>query len=190
MARKHPDLRVAPLPSVDSAPWADPGAVLELLYGRAEEYALSVCDWYLDDRRRKSLASRLLRAFAIVLATLGALVPLLHATIGWPDPSWGYVVLVLAGSAIGFDKLFGLSSAWMRDMQAAHKVSLLLTDLQHDWSAFRAGIGGRDHESALARLREFNRSVALVASSETDAWAREFDAAVADLGDLVRRQGK
>ena len=190
MARKHPDLRVAPLPPVDSAQWADPNTVLELLYSRAEEYARSVCDWYLDDRRQKRSASRLLRAGAIVLATLGALVPLLHATIGWPDPSWGYVVLLLAGSAIGFDKLFGLSSAWMRDMQAAQRVSLLLTDLQHDWSAFRAGIGGRDYETALARLREFNRSVALVTSSETDAWAREFETAVTDLSDLVQRRGQ
>lgn len=190
MTRKPPDVEVTRLPVLTEAEWQNAGEVLALLYDRAEERARTVSNWYLADRRGKRLASRSLRVVAIVLATGGAMVPLVQEAVDWLDPMWGYAILLLAGSAIGFDKVFGLSSAWMRDMLASQKVQILLTDLQHDWLAFRTGLGTQDADAMLVTLRTFNQQLALVMSSETDEWAREFDAVISDLDDLVSRRSR
>jgi hypothetical protein len=133
--RRHVDLQVSPFPVTTPDDWRDPEAALQKLYKHSEGRAVQISAWYLRDKRTKRATSQLLRALAIALGALGGLTPLIQLLTpsrNWS--SWGYVFLLLSAALVAFDKFFGLSAAWMRDISASQEVSRLLVSFQLRWS--------------------------------------------------------
>ena len=178
--RRRRDLRPGPFPTAGMEQWQDTEAALAQLYRYAEGRAIDAVDWYLQDKRGRRVWSRGLRLLAILLATAGALQPLLDAAApGRGRTAWGYVLLALAAACLGFDRFFGLSSGWMRSMTCAQALQRRLEQLQYDWAAECARSASRtvdpkQVQNRLALLRAFADDVATLLQQETAEWVLEF----------------
>src|SRR5260221_8691639 len=90
--------------------------------------------WYRSKKRSKQLYSKLLRAFAILFGVAGGICPVI-GTVGRADfAKTGYIFLGVAGGFVLFDKLFGISSGWMRFMMAASQLEYARDLLLIDWA--------------------------------------------------------
>lgn len=183
--RKRVDLQVSPFPVTTPDDWLDPETALQKLYKNSERRAVQISTWYLSDKRIKRAASQLLRALAVVLGTLGGLTPLIQLlTPSQNAASWGYIFLLLAAALVAFDKFFGLSAAWMRDISASQEVSRLLVAFQLHWS--QLSFEAKTDEQASVRKRfkllsQFNEQIDNVVKLETSAWEAEFGASITRL---------
>jgi hypothetical protein len=176
--RKH-DMRVRAMPVPTVADWRDPEATLETLRLWAEGNATDAIDWYLRDKAWKRVASRLLRACAILSAVAGGIAPLVAAASD-QSANWGYIMLALAAGCVGFDHFFGLSSGWMRDMTTARAVERRLGAFRFGWASANAerafGTGAPATPAGLALIQQFTVDVADLIDAETAEWLSEFRA--------------
>jgi hypothetical protein len=141
-----------------------------------ENYVLDAITWYMADKKAKSVLARSLRATAIILVAIGALLPLVEAELGNIAGYWGYILLGGAAACVGFDHLFGLSAAWTRDVVTALRLQRCLQDFQLAWVRLNTASGSGE-ELRLARIDVlFTLRVAVADSieSETRDWVREF----------------
>lgn len=177
---RHEDLRALPFPLGD---WGEPAERLAELYRWAEAGALRTADWYLDDRVRKRLAARALRLGAAVFGSAGAALPLVELTgVAGTGAAWGYLALLLAAVCVALDRLFGLTSGWMRDVATAQGVQRRVESLRFDWASESVrevlgpteGTAAEAAERCLAILRRFCDDVADLVRMETGDWIVEF----------------
>ncbi len=191
--RGRPDLARRPFPAVAAGTPAAQRQALADLRGWAERGAEDAIDWYLRDKRAKRTASRLLQGLAILLAVAGTALPLGAAATGSAGQGWGYVLLAAAAGCKGFDHFFGLSAAWMRDIEAAHTLRFELSAVQLEWAAdvLRAGPAGQNPPDVPLEPAEVERQLALIGrlaaavrgqvERETATWQAEFGAATRQL---------
>jgi len=179
------DLRPTIFPFVSPEDWRDPESVLTTLFSRAQDRAFEISDWYLADKATKRRLSRLLRAAAIIFGSAGGLVPLLMLTVrGVEFATVGYVLLALSGTCVAFDRFFGLSSAWMRDILGSQAVHRRLDEFQHQWaetlleedSSTRPGVERRLH-----LLYSFLGSLHEIVQTETASWESEFRTSISQV---------
>lgn len=162
---------------------ADLRKVQKWVEGEAE----SAIAWYLDAKRPKSHWSKRLRFIAIALTTAGALVPFLAAISGDDIPvEWGYVLLALAAGAVGFDRFFGFSTAWMRYLTADMTLHQLLQRFRFERAAAVADRGGREPapDLAIEELKAMAKTadeIQAVVRDETATWVAEFQSNIKEL---------
>src|SRR5262249_22318151 len=85
--------------------------------GRGDTLAIA---WYMKEKEQMARRSRLLRAFALILAALGGAVPVVALAAHRTDlGNWGYPLLALSAGAVAYDRFFGYSSAWQRYLVTA-----------------------------------------------------------------------
>jgi hypothetical protein len=162
---------------VSSDDWSDVEATLVTLYRRAEREAIDTCDWYLADKRIRKRASQWLRAAMIVFGALGGLVPLLVGA-GLPhlSASWGYAFLALAAACAAFDRFFGLSQGWARDMAAAQAIQFTLSEFQTRWAAMsHANLSPQQLDARIDHIARFADTLHRIIGDETAAWRTEFN---------------
>ncbi|HEY5834445.1 SLATT domain-containing protein [Streptomyces sp.] len=188
LRHEHEDLGALPFPLGD---WGEPAERLEELYRWAEAGALRTADWYARDRVWKRRGARGLRVAAAVCASAGAALPLIELAAG-PGGAhraavWGYPALLLAGVCLGFDRLLGLTSGWMRDVATAQAVRRRLDNLRFDWASESVrevlgpteGTAAEAAERCLGILRRFCEDVADLVRMETSDWMVDFGASAA-----------
>ena len=189
-SRKPPrqrDLNAERYPFATPDDWRDPNQAFTTLYRHAEGKAIETMNWYLRDKRGKKRWSRALRALAIALAAGGGVLPLLSAARpGMGGASWGYVLLALAAACIGFDRFFGLSSGWMRDVTTAQTIQRRLERFQLDWAvecarAASGPIGSMQVLNRFELLRAFGEDLLDFVRHETAEWVVEFQSSLAQL---------
>ncbi|WP_173036993.1 SLATT domain-containing protein [Phytohabitans flavus] len=177
------------MPDLPSLTWAQGGlrADLSALRAWAEGVADEAIAWYLSEKRLKARWSRRLRAFAIILATLGGAVPVVALASRHPEyGNWGYLLLALAAGCVGYDRFFGYSSAWLRYIATATLIQGDLADFRVGWAQELAVIGDREPtvdelRELIGRAREFVARVNEAVRVETDAWRSEFDSRLGEL---------
>lgn len=173
---QHEDLRALPFPLGD---WGEPAERLEELYRWAESGAERTADWYLHDRISKRRAARSLRTAAALFGATGLALPLVELT-GAADSTagWSYLALLAAAICVGFDRVFGLTTAWMRDVSTAQAVERRLEALRFDWASESVreilgpteGTAAEAAERCLTILRRFCDDVADLVRAETSDW--------------------
>ncbi|MEZ0092610.1 SLATT domain-containing protein [Streptacidiphilus sp. EB129] len=185
--RRGGDLSTRQFPLGD---WGEPAERLEELYRWSEERAVEAIDWYQRDRRWKRRGARVLRYLASLLGVGGAVLPLLGLTGVWHAGSaWGYVLLLLAGSCLGADRVFGLTSGWMRDVSTGQALQRRLEAFQFDWASEcvrevlgpTEGTASEAAERCLGVLRRFCEDVSDMVRTETSEWMLEFRASMTQL---------
>ncbi|WP_329496398.1 SLATT domain-containing protein [Kitasatospora herbaricolor] len=185
--RRRTDLSARQFPLGD---WGEPAERLEELYRWSEERAVEAIDWYRRDRLAKRRWARLLRLGTATFTVAGATAPLVDLT-GVLDhaSNWGYVGLALAGACLGVDRVFGLTSGWMRDVSTAQALQRRLEAFQFDWASEcvrevlgpTEGTAGEAAERCLGVLRRFCEDVSDMVRSETSEWMLEFRATMTQL---------
>jgi hypothetical protein len=174
------DLTSTPLPAASPQDWIEPEVTLVKLYRRAEKEALDAIGWYLCDKKAKKRASQVLRAVAILLAAGGGLIPLITVASQHSQwAPWGYVLLAGAASCVAFDRFFGLSAAWMRDISGAQGLQKRLGQFQYAWSRTCASPPADDVNAKLLLLSEFVDDVSDMIRQETTEWTTEFESSLA-----------
>jgi hypothetical protein len=156
--------------------------LLETLRSDVEGYALELRDWYLKDKRIQRARSRSLRAGAILFAGAGGLVPLLRAGTGTGNLGWGYVLLAVAGVCLAFDRFFGVSAAWMRDISTAQALDGLLIRLQI--SLLQTSLIAETEErtkAIISVISEFTDKTIECVGTETMGWREDFVSGQAEL---------
>lgn len=181
------DLDLRPFPEISADDPAAQREALARLRAWAEQGAEDAMDWYLRDKRRKRIGSRLLQGLAIAFAVAGTAVPLGTAAAGGSGQGWGYVLLAVAAGCKGFDHFFGLSAGWMRDIKVAYALRGELNAVRLEWAAdvLRAGPGGNRLDAPLESA-EVERQLALIGrlviatrghlEAEMADWQAEFSA--------------
>ncbi len=158
----------------------------------AELRALDTIEWYLAHKGGVAFWSKALRMTAIVLGTAGSVLPLIGGTPlldgphGMAAAKYGYVLLALSGATVLLDKLFGLSSRWMRYMTTAMAIQRHLAAFEMDWSATWLEIAGQkpteEQRKRLIKLaRAFRLAVVDEMALETQTWVAEFQSGMAQL---------
>jgi hypothetical protein len=187
-----------------------PGTVewmsLHPLVKEAIASATATHDWY--DRRASHVKnlSRLSRLFAIWLAVLGGLCPLLPDSMFAPFLDYfsasgatatgsGLVFFVIAGGFMLLDQAFGFSSSWMRYRLAALRLGKLIRTFAVDVESELAKCGGKrlpaeQVESILARLKAFVTEVENRKIEETETWVAEFKAGLLQIEQITKGRGK
>ncbi|MGY0236040.1 SLATT domain-containing protein [Longispora urticae] len=168
-------------------------ANLDLLYSWGERTALDAIGWYMHRKPRKARTSRILRASAITLATMGGAIPVTALAANRPDlANWGFVALALAAGCMGFDRFFGYSAAWVRHLTAATSLRGLLADYQLSWAEEMVGLAGREpgHEDTVRLIgvvRGFVAGVNDTMRAETENWLTEFHSRLSELETRVEQ---
>ncbi len=155
---------------------------LEQLHRRVVQAAENAAAYYARRTASKRWWARALRLVAIVLAAIGSMFPVLITLIGGResiDPTWASVLLACAATAVGLDRFFGFSSAWMRFVTAGMQLQHLREQFDIDWQESIAAWEGRPPSAeqtvgALAVLRKFLREAHRIVRDETDLWFWEF----------------
>lgn len=164
----------------------------------------SAIGWYKVNVRGKRVGSQILRSAAIILATVGALLPLIVAAAGrfadpnsWTknliDAQWGYIAFATAAACVAADKFYGMSSCWIRYMKTQLVLEGALTDLRYDWFVLLAKVEKQQPtpeqvQAMLQKMKDFVVLIHTQIQQETDAWVLEFQANLADLSSTVRAQ--
>ena len=159
---------------------------LRTLCQKAEYLAQERISWYRRKKEAKRRWSLALRIIALFVGIAGGMCPLLGGAVGGIRlERLGYALLGLAGGLVLFDKLFGLSSSWMRFMAAAQEIERLHDAFVMEWSesaiAYAEEDGRAEVTHSIELLRQFIDSVHMVVKQEMDAWIVEFQSNLTSL---------
>jgi hypothetical protein len=151
--------------------------------------------WYLDRKRSKKLWAQALRVVAILATALAGLVPLLSEQLKWLPAIWGSAALIIAGTALGLDRFFGFSSAWMRFLTTEMEIRHALHRFLFDWEAKQAKLAGAtpDEEMAQAMVqgcRGFIEEVNRILRDEMEEWVYEFRQNLAEIDKAAKAQAE
>lgn len=189
-SRAAPDLKFKGIPNLSWEP-EERVASLETMASYVAEQAELAITWYLGKIPRKRYFARLLRLTAILATTVSGLIPLLaeiFVTNGIPDvqPAWASVALAIAGAAVLLDHFFGFSSAWMRYFTTKLRIERALHDFRFEWEIHGVVPKNKKPESdevkevqgKLECCKRFIARIDEIIAEETEAWIREFRAAL------------
>jgi hypothetical protein len=171
---------------------ARPAECLLQLRRYVESRTTDAIVWYLARKGPVARWSKVLRLSAIVLATAGAVLPLiggtplLDGTNGLLAGKYGYVFLALSGATVLLDRLFGLSSRWMRYMTTAMALQRRLAEFEMDWAASWLEVVDQhptqdQRQQLVGLVRAFRFAVVDELEQETRVWVAEFQSGMAQL---------
>lgn len=181
----------ADFPQVDLAVLTTPEdrqKVLVELRKYVESFAVEQSAWYKDNRVARGIASLWIRFTSLLLLLLGGICPLLPKDIPAASPlinsfvrsaePWGYALIGLGGGLLLFDRLFGISSSWMRFINAHLELEELLSEFKVSW--LKTQLGAVDARSPETFQALFNiaddaiKGIHMIVWQETNAWRAEF----------------
>jgi hypothetical protein len=143
--------------------------------------------WYIENKRRKRLLSKVLRFIAVVSLISGGLYPVV-AQWTHGNPFLGYILLGAAGGLYILDRMFDISSSWLRDVTAMQAInrSIFRYDVERAELALRDGIDEHIKKRRLNAIKALANDVFEAASKETTEWHSAFQTAFVDLGQMVK----
>lgn len=191
------NLTFDPLPELDWGPDKAPASA-NALADYSKRQAIGAIQWYLDKKGSKKRWAQRLRLFAILSAAVAGLLPVLSEI----DPlgveiraGWATVALALAATAVGLDRFFGFSSAWMRFLTTEMRIRTALHDFSFRWSCHQAAL--RDRElgekeicEAVDLCRQFVAQLNGELQQEMNAWVREFSQNLAAIDAAVEAEDR
>lgn len=168
---------------------------------RVYEWAIGVAreniKWYESRRPPARKFSQSFRALAIILGAIGGLCPLIDSTKflanGPALGQWGYVSLAIAAALVLFDKYFGFSTGWMRNIMTQMSLEKALKEFQFDWAILNAQQQCQQPPQSnalvfLQKAKDFCVQIDGLIKQETDAWVAEFQTNIAELEKALKSE--
>ena len=176
---------------------------LDRIYQFAKYQAESAMAWYRRSKRSKRIWARVLRVVAIIATALAGIIPVLSQIFAdetgqpaWPvNPAWASVAVAVGVTALGLDRFFGFSSAWIRFMTTELKVDERLKAFQFEWETERLSWQGRPPtyeqcRDGIVRCATFTNEVSRMVQEETQVWVEEFQAVLKKLDESLKTQSQ
>ena len=103
--------------------------------------------------------------------------------------AWASVAVAIAGTLILFDRFFGVSSGWMRYIEAMMKIRTVLNEF--DFDCVNAKISRQTDilqiQQMIIRCNTLVKQVNLIVLEETRKWDQEFRDALGKLDEQVQK---
>jgi conflict system pore-forming effector with SLATT domain len=167
---------------------------LYMVYDHAVAAAERNINWYRTKKKPRQQLSHFLRCTALLLAIVGGLCPLLPDGDKIDASRYGYILLAAGGGLLLFDKLFGLSSSWMRFMAAAQEIEALLDAFRVDWASEESKLNTpattSGSDSRFQLIKDFLINMHAIIGRETNEWKAEFQKGVVHFETLLRQQSE
>lgn len=180
---------------------------LKVLADRIEGRAIGTINWYLKKKAGPQRWSQWARGFAILLATLGGMAPLISGAM--PADSninalsldrFGYLFIAGAAAILMTDRFFGFSSSWMRYMTAQMALQRALEKFQLSWGVWQIQLGNSSSgagaavalpaeqaNNAVTLLLNFQAEIGELVDREFQLWITEFKEQLANLQSAVSK---
>jgi len=173
----------------DFPEWSDENqpAYIKTLYQWVVKNTQQQIQWYDQRRRPMRFLAQWVRGIALVLATLGAICPLITPIIDGENktfPTLGYVFIAIGAALVSFDRYYGFSRSWMRFASTQFSLQVLLREFQFDWSLFLSQPFSAT--ASIQKLNEFSGKVDAIVKQETDAWIADFKNNIAELEKMLK----
>jgi SMODS and SLOG-associating 2TM effector domain 2 len=173
----------------------DPKSLQPLFDGLVAK-ADSTLGWYEAHQRRNRNRARAIRATAIALGALTAMIPVLISVLpdgfafhGVRPQQLGALATLFglaAGALVAFDRLFGFSSAWVRYITTYQQLQTVIEKFQLAWC--REQLRAANALALLDLLAAFSTAANDLVRNETAAWATEFTKSISDLDRHIESQ--
>jgi hypothetical protein len=155
--------------------------------------------WYDRHKSKHKRRAVLLRGAAVALAGLASIVPIAISMFPahWEPQRWVPIASILAAlgaGCVGFDRLYGFSSNWMRYLTALLDLETQLESLQFGWarraleSRLAEGAKGDNLTASLNLLQTALASVNQALRTETLEWITHFAGALQEFEKSVAAQ--
>lgn len=112
------------------------GSALNRTFSALNDLVHHEVQFYYHARKRQRLFSILTRGTAIVLATVGVMIPLLAGAdpkLFGPIAPYGYPLLVAAGAALAINRMFGATGGHIRYVTAQLELERIITKFRLSW---------------------------------------------------------
>jgi hypothetical protein len=146
------------------------------------DYAIEMRSWYIRNKKKKRTLSKIVRFVAITLLICGGLYPTIAQSTK-TDPYLGYIMLGVAGGLYVFDRMFDISSSWMRDIAAMQTIDNAIYIYQTECAKLEFTSEAEENTT----LRRLGLAEALATrvfdavTAETAEWRSAFETAIVDL---------
>jgi hypothetical protein len=153
-------------------------------------------DWYLNKKKSKKDWAQRLRVLAILATAVAGLIPVLaQISPNQIAPAWASVALVVAATAVGLDRFFGFSSAWIRFLTTEMQIRNALHQFLLDWELQRIKLEGEipdlDRIQAMAqRCKDFICQINEILKDEMDDWVQEFRRNLAEIDKAAKARAQ
>jgi hypothetical protein len=162
---------------------------LQQLYSAVVAKTEEVIRWYDRHKNHHKRRAVILRGLAVTLAGLASVVPIAVSMFpsSWEPQRWVPVASILAAlsaGCIGFDRLYGYSTSWMRYVTALLDLESQLEQLQFGWArrALESRLVGSSKSDNLSTslnlLQTTLHAVNQALKTETLEWTTHFSGAL------------
>jgi hypothetical protein len=165
-------------------------ASLDVFYSFAVAQAEDTISYYREKSRSKKFWAQSIRVTAIIATSLAGIIPLLTQIVeghGWSlNAAWASVALGIAATALGLDRFFGFSTAWIRFITTEIKIQAKLQTFQLEWQVERLSWQGKapgydQARDLLMKCIAFINEVSTLVQDETQSWVQEFQRTISKL---------
>ncbi len=175
--------------------WTKPADTLESIKEKILVSMKVEEDWYAKHRKWHSFYSRGIRVIAIILFSVGILLPILNfdiITIKSKNLNIGYICLAVGGLLLLLDKYLGVSSGYVRFYIAELDIKKNTHEFISNWDIETAKASNpmtvENIVTLLNILKQFKQAVFTTIQVETGAWATEFQTQTGELYELFKQK--
>lgn len=140
--------------------------------------------FYYRARKKQRLFSFLTRGAAVVLGSIGVMIPLLasaDATLFGAASPYGYPFLVTAGAVLAINRMFGATGGHIRYVTAQLELERIITKFRLAWFAYLASEGSGTTSATpnpFSLMNDFVDQAYRVIQEETFVWGKAVSAAL------------
>lgn len=161
----------------------EPLGSLSSLRDASIDFATDTVNWYNRKKWTKQVLAKLLRGSAITVSGIAAVLLICSQQKGGLPVSWATGTLVVAGTLVALDRFFGFTNAWIRFIETANGIRVLLRSFRLDWeeqvSTWNDGKPSKEETAKVLELaRIFVVSVDVLVTNEIAEWAQQFRSSV------------
>lgn len=186
---EHPERLREFLLTLEGSDWRNGStAAIDHTFTALNELIYHEALFYYRARKKQRLFSVITRGLAILLGTLGIMVPLLSAAdpaLFKPVAPYGYPLLAASGAVLLINRMFGATGGHIRYVTAQLELERILTKFRLAWFEWKARESiasepGATHPEAFQLMNHFVDESYRVIQEETNAWGKSVSEALRD----------
>ncbi|MBF0097212.1 MAG: SLATT domain-containing protein [Magnetococcales bacterium] len=172
-------------------------------YEQVQDFYAKTHSWYVKRKEKLKCYSKILKFLALLFGILGALMPVSQPLLDeffvsddYSIDSLGYVLLGISAGLVYYDKMFGISTGWMRSINTMNQLKNIANRYDAKWVQIHIPLLCRvpqdgsienweyilQQSERIAKMaEEFNSDILRCLDRETQLWITEFQSNLAHM---------